>query len=261
MPKLSRITIYPIKSLDGLSVDTATPLPLGALPYDRRWAIEDVDDKFVNAKRSAQIHRVRAVFDLQAETVKLGHALDALTPALHLNEQRREIEAWLSDALDQAVHLVENVESGFPDDTDRPGPTIVSTGTLRQVCLWFPGMDLEEARRRFRANLEIDAEEPFWEDRLVVAEDQPARRFRIGQVEFEGLGICARCVVPSRHPGNGETISGFAKKFSQLRNESLPDWSPRPRFNHFYRLSVNTRMMPSEASSAISIGDTLEMIH
>lgn len=259
MPKLTRITIYPIKSLDGLAVDTATPLPLGALPYDRRWAIEDTNGKFVNAKRSAQIHGVRAVFDLQAETVRLGRSLDGLTPGLHLNDQRQEIEAWLSDALEQPVHLVENAESGFPDDTDRPGPTIVSTGTLRQVCQWFPEIDLEEARRRFRANLEIDAEEPFWEDRLVVAEDQPAMSFRIGEVEFEGLGICARCVVPSRHSSNGETISGFAKRFSQLRNENLPDWSPRSRFDHFYRLCVNTRMVPATPSLQISIGDPLEL--
>lgn len=261
MPQLSRITVYPIKSLDGVSVDAATPLPLGALPYDRRWAIQDVEGNFVNAKRTAQLHRIRAEFDLQAETVRLGLSQDELSPALHLSEQRESIDDWCSDALGQPVHLVENAESGFPDDTQRPGPTIVSTGTLHQVSRWFSEMDLDEVRRRFRVNLEIDTEEPFWEDQLVVAEDLPARRFCIGRVMFEGLGICERCVVPSRHPSNGETISGFAKTFSQLRNENLPQWSPRSRFNHFYRLSVNTRIVPAAEPSAISVGDALETLH
>lgn len=259
MPKIARITVYPIKSLDGVLVDATTPLPSGALPYDRRWAIEDADGSFVNAKRTAQLHRIRAEFDLQAETVSLGFSSDGISPALHLIEQRPTIDAWFSEALGQPVHLVENADSGFPDDTERPGPTIVSTGTLRQIAQWFPKIGLEEARKRFRANLEIDTDEPFWEDRLVDAENQPARRFGIGRVEFEGLGICQRCVVPSRHPATGETIPGFAKEFSTLRGESLPGWSPRSRFDHFYRVCVNTRIVPSATPAEIAIGDTLAL--
>jgi uncharacterized protein YcbX len=39
MPQLQRITIYPIKSLDGVDVPAAALLPSGPLENDRRWAI------------------------------------------------------------------------------------------------------------------------------------------------------------------------------------------------------------------------------
>ena len=77
-----------------------------------------------------------------------------------------DCERFLSAAMGEPVRLVEDAERGFPDDTDSPGPTVVSTATLETVASWFPGLTIEEVRRRFRANLEIGDTEPFWEDRL-----------------------------------------------------------------------------------------------
>jgi len=257
MHHVARITIYPIKSLDGVSLTACDVLPQGALRNDRRWAIVDELEKFVNGKRSSAVHEIRAVFDLANETVSLGRSMDCLTSPLHLSRQRDEVNRWLSDALDMPVHLIESTHGGFPDDTQRPGPTVVSTGTLNTTVRWFPGVDLESARLRFRANIEVDSPEAFWEDRLVGNDDQHPIRFRVGEVAFEGLGISQRCVVPSRHPRSGEVISGFAKRFSRLRGETLPLWSPRQRFDHFYRLAVNTRRVETGASAKIRVGDSL----
>ena len=49
---------------------------------------------------------------------------------------------------------------------------------------WF-GLDLRQARGRFRANLEIGDTEPFWEDRLYGRANEVVR-FRIGEVVLEG---------------------------------------------------------------------------
>ena len=40
-PYLSRITIYPIKSLDGQDVDEAVVLRTGALAHDREYCLID----------------------------------------------------------------------------------------------------------------------------------------------------------------------------------------------------------------------------
>ena len=71
MPYLSRITIYPVKSLEGYDVDEATVLPGGALDYDRRFAIRDAAGKWVNGKRTDDVHRLRSSFDLASRTLEL----------------------------------------------------------------------------------------------------------------------------------------------------------------------------------------------
>ncbi|MFM7034641.1 MAG: MOSC N-terminal beta barrel domain-containing protein [Planctomycetia bacterium] len=42
MPTLDRITIYPVKSLDGVDVEECRVLPSGALENDRRWRLVDM---------------------------------------------------------------------------------------------------------------------------------------------------------------------------------------------------------------------------
>ena len=61
-PYLSGVTIYPLKSLDGLSLIKATVLPCGALANGRRWRLVDSEGGVVNAKRTARFDKVRAEF-------------------------------------------------------------------------------------------------------------------------------------------------------------------------------------------------------
>src|SRR5581483_2540325 len=101
--------------------------------------------------------------------------------------------------------LVENLVNGFPDDLNAPGPTVISTATLRTVASWFPGLTVDDMRLRFRANLEIDGVEPFWEDRLY-GEQGESVTIRIGRVTIEGVNPCQRCVVPTRDPSTGHIV-------------------------------------------------------
>jgi len=50
---------------------------------------------------------------------------------------------------------------------------------------------------------------------------------------------------------------GFQKRFSELRRANLPAWSPKGRFDHFYRLATNTRVAPSESGKILRVGDSL----
>ena len=110
-------------------------------------------------------------------------------------------------------------------------------------------------RRRFRANLEIEGVPAFWEDRLYGSAGEAAA-LRIGDVTIEGVNPCARCTVPERNPETGEIAdSAFAKIFADRRRETLPSWADKSRFDHYYRLSVNTRIHASEAGKVLHASD------
>lgn len=196
MPTLDRITIFPVKSLDGVEVAAARVLSSGALEHDRRWQLVDMEGRVVNAKRTPRMHAIRAEFDLgesgagsvpRRGTHSVALAIDpaalaaAAVPGLDrlagLGPAAFPLLPgpdgpcdWLSEALGEQVLLVERADGGFPDDRDAPGPTLAATATLLEVARWF-GFDLAESRRRFRVNLEVGGCDAFWEDVLA----SPAR--------------------------------------------------------------------------------------
>lgn len=257
MPLIHSITVYPIKSFDGHQVSAATILPSGALVNDRRYALVDRWGKYINGKNCPAVHRIRAKFDDELSVVTIsdgGHSAQ-----FTLEQDSDSIAEFCGEALGQKCRVIANTDGGFPDDCESPGPTLVSTSTLKLVGKWFDAMDLSEVRRRFRFNLEIADAEEFWEDRLVP-EMQKLRRFRIGSLVWQGSGICQRCVVPTRSSLDGEVTANFAREFVRLREKTLPDWAPRDRFDTFYRLGVNTRLDSEANEQILRVGDSIEVI-
>ena len=75
-------------------------------------------------------------------------------------------------------------------------------------------------------------------------------------MRLEAVNPCARCAVPGRDSRTGLVEnSEFAKVFAEKRRKSLPEWAEPARFDHFYRLAVNTRIPPSEDGKKIAVGD------
>ncbi len=253
--RVARLTVFPVKSLDGIDVSESRVLSSGALEYDRRWAIIDGQGVSVNAKRTPRLHELSATFDLVREEITIGLRDSLPGQTFSLVNQSAELSDWLSDFFEFDVRLEENNEVGHPDDLQAPGPTIISSDSLFEVGNWF-GLTVEQARRRFRANIELSSAEPFWEDRLFGTASQPLR-FRIGESVWEGSNPCARCVVPSRDPDRGVVWPRFSAEFMKHREATLPAWAERSRFDHFYRLAVNTRLVSS--GGRIAVGDEVEL--
>jgi uncharacterized protein YcbX len=261
-PRLYKIRLYPIKSLDAVEVSEARIGPKGGFALDRVWAPYASDGQWIRAKRAPALHLIRSRFAPDFRSVELippAGRTDLLPAQLSFPGDTAGAGQWFSRFLGDAV-TVRYAEEGFPDDHLAPGPTIVSTASLEAVCSWFPEISLEQARQRFRANLEINGVPAFWEDQLFSAEETRSARFRIGEVEFEGSNPCVRCVVPPRDPSTGEPILDFQKRFSQLRRARLPAWSPIARFDHYYRFAVNTRIAASETGKALRSGDALSLL-
>jgi uncharacterized protein len=243
-PFVARIDLYPVKSFDAVRADAATVLPSGALAGDRRWAFVDGQDRLVNGKQFPAVHRIRTTIDPDASTGSFDDS------QFFLAGDVTPLEHWMTDRLGTAVRLHENPLAGFPDDTDSPGPTLIATATLETVAGWFD-LSLEQARARFRANIEIGGVPAFWEDAFY------GTTCRIGDVPLVMVNPCARCVVPSRDARTGELLVGFQKRFAEQRRAALAPGVDAAPFDHYYRLAVNTRLAPSSRGGTIRVGDPI----
>jgi uncharacterized protein len=257
---ISRIVVFPIKSLDGISVQDATFLPSGALQHDREFALYDETGRWINGKRDARIHSIRSEYDLDACTVRLKSPTQSNWQTYHLVNDQHELENWFSSEFGIPAFLNRDQYSGFPDDSHAQGPTIISSGTIAEVGAWFSISDECETRRRLRANIELSANLPFWEDQLFG----PPRHevaFLLGEAEILGTGPCKRCIVPVRNSVTGDETPDFQKTFNAKRVATLPSWSNRARFGPlFYRLAVNTRLNSSAAEKRIKVGDRCQIV-
>ncbi|MFZ4732143.1 MAG: MOSC N-terminal beta barrel domain-containing protein [Pirellulales bacterium] len=281
---LARITVHPVKSLDGIDVESAPVLTCGALADDRRWRLVDLEGRVVNAKRTPRIHAVRASFDLPGRRVRLSIdpatgplAASRPSPAEFLLVPGAEGPCgWLAEALGLDLLLEERAEGGFPDDRDAPGPTLAAAATLDTVARWF-GLSTAEARRRFRVNLEVAGPEAFWEDTLAAparreaavtsplavdpyAAATPAEplRFAIGSQCWLATGVCRRCPVPGRDSRTGRDDHLFREVFEARRRTSLRAEINTATWTHTYRLAINTLGLSGPGS--IRIGDLVTVL-
>ena len=255
MPTLSRITVFPVKSLDGLTLDRATVGSRGALELDREYALFDADGEYVNGKATAQVHRLQSSFDPVTHELTVGRYGDEERHTFSLRDEAGQAACgeWLTDFFGESVTVERDDAGGYPDDEELHGPTVISTGTVRAVADWFD-LPPENVRRRLRANLEIDSTEPFWEDRLF-ADHGEVVAFTVGDCRFHGVNPCQRCVVPTRDPDTGEEIEDFRERFIERREATLPEWTPSDRFDHPYRLMLNTVVPEDSWGTEIAVGD------
>lgn len=188
---------------------------------------------------------LQATYDLSTGEVAIGGQ------AFSLQREGAAIAARCAEILGAPCMWTENTDTGFPDDVESPGPTLVTEASIAAVAGWF-GFDLEATRRRFRTNIEIGGTEAFWEDHFY------GRVVSVGGVLVESVNPCARCAVPSRDAVTGEVTAGFQKRFAELRRAQLPAGASNGLFDHYYRFTVNTRIAATQAGKAIRVGDTCQ---
>jgi uncharacterized protein YcbX len=256
-PFVALVRVYPFKSLTGADVAAAGLTSGGGLVRDREFALYD-ETGCVNAKRDVAVHALHVTYDAEVTSAEFASSRIDGPFRFSFDDEPHALEAWLSRHFGRPIELRRNSAGGFPDDPRAPGPTIVSSATLATVAGWFPGLDAANVRARLRSNIEVGGVPAFWED-CLYAEAGRTVAFRVGEVALEGSNPCARCVVPSRDADSGEPLLEFAKRVSERRAATLPAWAERSRFDHFYRLAVNTLAAPSSRPGTIRVGDAVRV--
>lgn len=257
MASVASLRIYPVKGLDGISVEESTIVRGGTLTGDREYALFDSNGDVMNGKRTADIQTLST--DFEPETGTLAVQSPAGKNAqfqLREADERTRAGEWFSEYFETDLTMERDDSLGFVDRREM-GPSVISTATLETVASWFDEMSVEGARRRMRANVEIAGVPAFWEDGFV---GDNAPQFDAGSVRFEGVTPCGRCVVPERDPDTGEPIDGFREQFIRNREETFPKWVDETAFDHYYTVMLIASVPELYRKETLRVGDPVSVI-
>jgi len=260
IPRLARIRVHPVKSLESVEVDSARLFTHGMLEHDRSFAVFEGNGEIIKAKSNPELHRLHATFDIESLSANFRVTGDSTEHSFHLENDRVAINQWLSQVFNRPIVLHRDESFGFADDWTATGPTLISTATIETIASWYDELSVDDIRQRLRANLEIDGVPAFWEDQLYGPEVGDLVRFKIGTVELFGKNACQRCPVPARDVETGDILRTFARTFIKQRNSTLPDWAHPGRFDTFYRTAINTLPALIADDSKLKVGDMLDII-
>jgi uncharacterized protein YcbX len=218
--KVTEINIYPIKSTRRIALPQSEVLPRG-LPWDRRWMLVDAEGRFITARQyptlalvqtnvKDDVMQVRAARrsmlqlplqppDGQITSVTVWHDVCDAVPA------GAEADAWFSDYLGLSCRLVQMSDElvrGVNPDYGQAGDEVSFADGFPLLLISEASLNDLNSRlqtpvsmRRFRPNLVVDGERAYQEDQW--------RRIRVGDVEFEGVKNCSRCVFTTIDPDTG----------------------------------------------------------
>jgi len=249
-PEVTRISVYPIKSLPGLLAIRSEVSVERSLRFDRTYRLVREDTaKYLSRKREVKLHVVEfyqpggpikwSEWTPQC-SARLGYSIESTRRIgdLYLPTHVENFERDLSELLGYKVRLEQGY---FPDDSVAHGPTLISQATLEGIGGWF-GISEMEVHNRLRMNIVLGGEgEPFWEDRLV------GKKIRFGKVVLQVTTACRRCVVPTRNSRSGVAIPEFIKRFIEKRKEHLVEGGdPAIYGGNFYRAGLNTIVLEDD---------------
>ena len=213
MVQIAALHVFPVKGLQGIARQSALVEPWG-LADDRRWMVVDRDGRFLTQRQ----HPIMATIRVDVEDEGIVLTVPA-KPPLSVARPRpedgsRTVTVWQDrvpahDAGDPAAALL-GAALGLPcrlvfmaePRTARPvDPDYAQAGDCVSFADGFPlllashaSLDDLNARlaqplpmSRFRPNLVVDGDGAWAEDGWT--------RLRIGDVLFDSVKPCARCVV------------------------------------------------------------------
>ncbi|MCG3733026.1 hybrid-cluster NAD(P)-dependent oxidoreductase [Vibrio cincinnatiensis] len=214
---LSKISVYPVKSIGGLSLSSAWVEKQGLL-FDRRFMLAFADGGMVTARKYPTMVNIRSVLTPDGlifsapnrPSLKVCYQTFKMQPAqaqvwkdcFTAYTTTDEANDWFSDVLGRRVELLftgeqshrirEKVGSNVSFADGYP-VLVISQGSLDELnrrSVETHSMD------QFRTNLVVSGTEPFAEDGW--------KRIRIGEVEFEAVKPCERCILTTVDVEKGE---------------------------------------------------------
>ncbi len=255
MAHVERLTVYPVKALDGHDREAVRITEAGVLAGDREYALFGPEGDPINGMRTERVHDLSTTFDPATRELTVDPD-DGETRQFDLNDDRSAAEAWFGEFFETPASIERDRTAGFLDRSNA-GPSVVSTATLETVADWFDEVTVEGLRRRLRANVEVGGVDAFWEDRFASG-DAPA--FEVGGVRFEGVEHCGRCVVPQRDPDTGERTPNFREEFVRRRRETYPEWVDPGEVPNDYSLMLIAAVPQDHRGGTVRVGDEVTVV-
>ena len=222
MLTLSEINIYPIKSLGGISLQSSEVEERG-LKYDRRWVLVDDTNTFFTQRDFPEMALIKV--EIERDGLHLQHKrknIEHLKVPFVFNHSKKDevviwdetvaaefynrtIDDWFSDILGIKCHLVKMHESTkrIVDKTYAKNKTVSFADGYPFMIIGQASLDDLNSRmevplpmNRFRTNFVFTGGKPFEEDDW--------KKFKIGEVKFEAVKPCARCVITTTNQETAE---------------------------------------------------------
>lgn len=235
---LQDIFIYPIKSLGGIRLDSWVVEEKG-FKYDRRWMLVDENGQFLSQRKHPSLAFLK--IELQENFLQVSSSKnpqnqlnipfesegeDELSVTVWDDEMTarsvsREADIWFSDYLGFPVRLVK-----MPESTKRKvDPKYAVNSESVSFADGMPYLLISQASlddlnsrlgepismNRFRPNLVFSGMTPYQEDQFV--------KMTIGEVEFQGIKLCARCVMTTINQETGEKGKEPLKTLATYRQQ------------------------------------------
>ena len=238
--RVADLFVYPVKSCGGIASESAEVDAFG-FRNDRRWMVVDEHGRFLTQRTVPLLATIRAgISDGRLSLRASGWeslAVDAFpetavaervtvwrdtVEALPIGE---EADAWLTSVLGRPARLV-----WMPDSTLRPPkrdpagatPRISFADAYSFLVVSRESLDALNSRlamplpmNRFRPNIVVEGAGPFAEDGWKV--------IRIGTVELDAAGPCARCATTTTDQKTGargreplETLATFRREGNEV---------------------------------------------
>lgn len=234
---VSQLLYYPVKSLGAVSTESMTIEKIGP-NKDRRMMVVDDNGKFVTQRQCPQMALV-GVQD-EGDILKLTFGPEQITlpwPDFSQSLQTvsvtvwhdqvagqlidHEINAWLSNILNRNVRLVfmhadtnRQVDLDFAKAGDVTGfsdgfPLLLLSKASVEFLQTHSNTELSPLR--FRPNILVKGCEPFEEDNW--------KKIKIGDITFDIVKPCSRCVIPTLNPVNAEKQPEVMKAMLEHRKQ------------------------------------------
>jgi len=224
MYSISRIFIYPVKSLSGFEVNEAMLTDRG-LQYDRRWMLVNQNNYFLTQREYPQMSLLQTAIEQNELIIYHKHnpadkihipvngANDKDIVPVHIWEDEcmavpvsKEADEWFTKQLSISCRLVY-----MPETTLRKvDPKYATPTDVVAFSDAYPLMIIGEASlndlnnrlhepvsiERFRPNIFFAGGKPYSEDRM--------EHITINDINIYGVKLCARCTIPTVNPSTAE---------------------------------------------------------
>ncbi len=231
---LSAITLYPVKSLAGISV-SHWPVTETGLQYDRKWMLIDNNRQFLSQRKLPQMaliktaltgnHLILSASGRESLPLPLMPTDGDIINCTIWDEQcdarsvSLEADQWLSSFLNLDCRLVyqhdetiRQVDPRYGRYTDNVAFSdgfpflIISENSLVSLNR---EMQLNLPMTRFRPNLVISGCPGYAEDSW--------REISIGAIDFRLPKPCSRCAIPAIDPDNAQTGKEPLRTLKRIR--------------------------------------------
>jgi uncharacterized protein YcbX len=262
---LSEINIYPVKSLGGISLATASITDRG-LQHDRRWLITDQQNQFITQRECKQLALLKPRFVNNGFEILDSITNSRFTIPFNIKDGNRErvkiwndecvathyskeADDWLSDSLETRCKLFfmgDQVNRKVNENYARNSEIVSFADGYPFLIIGQSSLDdlnrrLKDAlpMNRFRPNFVFTGGEPNEEDLFD--------EFKIGDVLFRAVKPCERCVIP--------TIDQDTAEQSMEPTATLATYR---KWNN--KICFGQNLLCDSSSGTVNVGDTLTVM-